>query len=193
MNTTASTTTTINMYHDNENNVENELITHNVNKKEETEQEEQECNEEEPEFVYDEALFNYSTPYVTEDELNFCKSCTIDPTLEGDEKNELNANIRREFMQELSKSYDPNNESDDEIGMLIKMRRLTETYATLFNKNVEQSPASQAIIEQCIMFIYKIKKRIREICEHIIMEDDVEIGNKLVHIIYCNRCETMFE
>jgi hypothetical protein len=187
-----NTTTTINM-NDNEHQDVNELITHNVNKKEET-GETEEYNEEEPEFVYDEALFNYSTPYVTEDELNFCKSCTIDPTFEGDEKNELNANIRREFMQELSKSYDPNNESDDEVGMLIKMRRLTETYATLFNKNVEHSPASQAIIEQCILFIYKIKKRIRDICEHIIMEDDVEIsGDKIVHIIYCNRCETMFE
>jgi hypothetical protein len=144
------------------------------------------------EVVYDEALFNYSTPYVTENELNFCKSCTIEP--DGDDKDELNANIRREFMQELSKSYDPNNESDDEVGMLIKMKRLTETYAVLFNKNVEQSPASQAIIEQCALFIYKIKKRIREICEHIIMEDDVEIsGDRFVHIIYCNRCETMFE
>ena len=146
----------------------------------------------ENEVVYDEALLNYSTPYVTEDELNFCKSCTIDVT--EDDSDGLNENIRREFMQELSKSYDPNNESDDEVGMLIKMKRLTETYATLFNKNVEKSPASQAIIEQCALFIYKIKKRIREICEHIIMEDDVEIsGDKIVHIIYCNRCETMFE
>lgn len=177
-----TTTATMNNENEADNEDENELI----NK--------EECNEEETEFVYDEALFNYSTPYVTEDELNFCKSCTIDPTSTGDEKNELNANIRREFMQELSKSYDPNNESDDEVGMLIKMRRLTEAYATLFNKNVEHSPASQAIIDQCVLFIYKIKKRIREICEHIIMEDDVEIsGDRVVHIIYCNRCETMFE
>jgi hypothetical protein len=187
MNTTMTTNTTMN---DNENEANNEDENELINKEEYNE----EGNEQEIEFVYDEALFNYSTPYVTEDELNFCKSCTIDPNVEGDETNELNANIRREFMQELSKSYDPNNESDDEIGMLIKMRRLTEAYATLFNKNVEHSPASQAIIEQCIMFIYKIKKRIREICEHIIMEDDVEIsGDKVVHIIYCNRCETMFE
>jgi hypothetical protein len=159
------------------------------------ENEDNEYNEEyddENVVVYDEALLNYSTPYVTEDELNFCKSCTIDPS--GDDTDGLNENIRREFMQELSKSYDPNNESDDEVGMLIKMKRLTETYATLFNKNVEKSPASQAIIEQCVLFIYKIKKRIREICEHIIMEDDVEIsGDRIVHIIYCNRCETMFK
>jgi hypothetical protein len=192
MNTSATTTTTTTMNNNDINDIneyENELINKEVNN-----EKEEEYNEEEPEFVYDEALFNYSTPYVTEDELNFCKSCTIDPNVEGDEKNELNANIRREFMQELSKSYDPNNESDDEVGMLIKMRRLTEAYATLFNKNVEHSPASQAIIEQCVLFIYKIKKRIRDICEHIIMEDDVEIsGDRMVHIIYCNRCETMFE
>jgi len=130
-------------------------------------------------------------PNASEDEINFCKSCSIE-SLEGSDP-VFNANIQKEFIKELSKSYDPNNESDDELGTLIKMKRLTETYSTLFYKNVSPTPASQAIIEQCNMFLHKIKQRIREICVHIITENDIEVDiNHFMHIVYCNRCETLF-
>jgi len=130
-------------------------------------------------------------PNASDDEINFCKSCSIE-SLEGSDP-VFNANIQKEFIKELSKSYDPNNESDDELGTLIKMKRLTETYSTLFYKNVSPTPASQAIIEQCNMFLLKIKQRIREICVHIITENDIEVDiNHFMHIVYCNRCETLF-
>ena len=113
-----------------------------------------------------------------------CKEC---------DDNSLNNDIIREFNQELSKSYNPNYETEDEIGTLIKMKRLTETYVTLFDRNVESSNASQSIISQCLLFIIKIKLRIKQICNHNIVEDDIDIDvEKSQHIIYCDRCETMF-
>jgi hypothetical protein len=110
------------------------------------------------------------------------------------DQSNMDEQFTREFNEELSKSYDPNNETDDEFGVLIKMKRLTETYVTLFSKNVESSPATEAIITQCLVFLLKIKSRIKQVCEHTIVEDDIDVGiDKCMHIIYCSRCETMFE
>jgi len=108
-------------------------------------------------------------------------------------REEMDATIQAEFDEELSKNYKPEDDTNDEIGTLIKIRRLTETYVTLFKKNVHPTPKARSIVEHCETFILKVKGRIREVCEHVIEEDDVEIGNdRIAHIIYCNRCETLF-
>jgi hypothetical protein len=113
-----------------------------------------------------------------------CKEC------DGDEAHN---EIVREFNAELSKSFNPEYVTDDEVGMLIKIKRLTETYVTLFNRNVEQTQASQSIIAQCLVLIVRIKLRLREICDHIIVEDDIDIDvDRSKHIVYCDRCETTF-
>lgn len=113
-----------------------------------------------------------------------CKECDDD---------EAHNEIVREFNAELSKSFNPEYVTDDEVGMLIKIKRLTETYVTLFNRNVEQTQASQSIIAQCLILIFRIKLRIKEICDHIIVEDDIDIDvDRSQHIIYCERCETTF-
>lgn len=113
-----------------------------------------------------------------------CKECDDD---------EAHNVIVREFNAELSKSFNPDYVTDDEVGMLIKIKRLTETYVTLFNRNVEQTQASQSIIAQCLVLIVRIKLRLREICHHIIVEDDIDIDvDRSKHIVYCDRCETTF-
>jgi hypothetical protein len=108
-------------------------------------------------------------------------------------KEEMDATIQAEFDAELLTRYNAEYDTEDETGTLIKIRRLTETYVALFKKNVELTPKSQSIIDHCEAFIKRVKDRIREVCEHTIEEDDIEIGlDRIAHIIYCNRCETMF-
>ena len=136
-----------------------------------------------------------SVSYISEEEIQFCNSCVIPEDenyirVEGVEH--INDIVNRDFAEELRKSYNPENETGDEVGRLIKMKRLTQTYVTLFNKNVELTPPALIIIGQCEQFISRIKNRIRELCSHTITEDDIEVGENIVHIIYCNRCETMF-
>ena len=108
-------------------------------------------------------------------------------------KEEMDITIQAEFDAELLTHYNEEYDTDDETGTLIKIKRLTETYVTLFKKNVKLTPKSQSIIEHCEAFIVKVKDRIREVCDHVIEEDDVEIGlDRIAHIVYCNRCETLF-
>jgi hypothetical protein len=133
--------------------------------------------------------------YISEEEIQFCNSCVLKDDencvrVEGQEN--INDIVNRDFFEELRKSYNPVNETGDELGRLIKMKRLTETYITLINKNVEKTPQIKSVIEQCEHFVLKIKSNIRELCTHIITEDDIEVGERIIHIIYCNRCETMF-
>lgn len=106
---------------------------------------------------------------------------------------EMYATIQAEFDAELLTRYNAEYDTEDETGTLIKIRKLTETYVALFKKNVVLTPKSQSIIDHCEEFILKVKDRIREVCEHTIEEDDVEVGiDRIVHIIYCNRCESLF-
>jgi len=128
-----------------------------------------------------------------------CNECsdtsTICPPCERvfDNKEEMYAIIQEEFNAELMTRYNAEYDTEDETGTLIKIRRLTETYVALFKKNVLLTPKTQSIIDHCEEFILKVKDRIREVCEHTIEEDDVEVGiDRIVHIIYCNRCETLF-
>jgi hypothetical protein len=108
-------------------------------------------------------------------------------------KEEMDTTIQAEFDAELLTHYNEEYDTDDETGTLIKIKRLTETYVTLFKKNVKHTPKSQSIIEHCEAFIARVKDRIRDVCDHVIEEDDVEIGlDRIAHIIYCNRCETLF-
>ena len=131
-----------------------------------------------------------------------CEPCNINSFAEESEgllervfatREEMDATIQAEFDEELSKNYKEEDDTNDEIGTLIKIRRLTQTYVTLFKKNVQPTPKARSIVEHCESFILKVKGRIREVCEHVIEEDDVEIGiDRIAHIVYCNRCETLF-
>lgn len=108
-------------------------------------------------------------------------------------KEEMDVIIQAEFDAELMSRYNAEYDTDDETGTLIKIKRLTETYVTLFKKNVKLTPKAQTIIDHCEAFIQKVSERIREVCEHVLEEDDVEVGmDRIVHIIYCNRCESIF-
>jgi len=108
-------------------------------------------------------------------------------------KEEMYAIIQEEFDAELLSRYKAEYDTEDETGTLIKIRKLTETYVALFKKNVALTPKAQSIVDHCEAFITKVKDRIREVCEHTIEEDDVEVGiDRIVHIIYCDRCETLF-
>ena len=134
-------------------------------------------------------------PYISEEEIQFCNSCVIpedDSYIRIEGVEHINDIVNRDFAEELRKSYNPDNETGGEVGRLIKMKRLTQTYVTLFNKNVEHTPTAAIVIKQCEEFIERIKNKIRELCSHIITEDDIEVGEKIVHIVYCDRCETMF-
>ena len=138
---------------------------------------------------------NTGSHYVSEEEMHFLNSCVLpedENYVKVDGVESINEIVRRDFVEELHKSYDPANEVGGELGKLIKIKRLSETYITLFSKNVEQTPAAISNIEQCKSFLLKVKARIREICPHVITEDDIEVGENIMHIIYCNRCETMF-
>jgi len=143
----------------------------------------------------EESACDSGTHYISEEEIHFLNSCAL-PEEENYVKingvESINEIVRRDFVEELHKSYDPANEVGGELGKLIKMKRLTETYLTLFNKNVELTPNALTIIDQCKTFLLKIKANIRELCTHVITEDDIEVGENIMHIIYCNRCETMF-
>lgn len=108
-------------------------------------------------------------------------------------KEEMDAVCQAEFNAEMLTRYNPEYDTEDETGTLIKIRRLTESYVALFKKNVALTPKSQSIIDHCEAFILRVKDRIREVCEHTIEEDDIEVGlDRIVHIVYCNRCETLF-
>ena len=107
-------------------------------------------------------------------------------------KEEMYAIIQEEFDAELKSRYNAKYDTEDETGALIKIRKLTETYVALFKKNVALTPKTQSIVDHCESFILKVKDRIREVCEHIIEDDDVEVGDRIVHITYCDRCETLF-
>jgi len=143
----------------------------------------------------EESESDHGTHYISEEEIHFLNSCVLpeeENYVKVDGVESVNEIVRRDFVEELHKSYDPANEVGGELGKLIKMKRLTETYLTLFNKNVELTPNALTIIDQCKTFVSKIKANIRELCTHVITEDDIEIGENIMHIIYCNRCETMF-
>jgi len=82
--------------------------------------------------------------------------------------------------------YDKEAETD----ALLKIKRLTEMYVTLLKKTVNHA---HPIVDHCETFIINIKSRIREACDHVIEEDDVEIGyERMAHVIFCIRCETLF-
>ena len=108
-------------------------------------------------------------------------------------REEMDTTIQSEFDAELLTHYNEEYDTDDETGTLIKIKQLTETYVTLLKKNVKLTPNAQSIIEPCEAFIVRVMDRIREVCDHVIEEDDIEIGlDRVAHIVYCNRCETMF-
>jgi hypothetical protein len=108
-------------------------------------------------------------------------------------RGEMDTTIQSEFDAELLTHYNEEYDTDDETGTLIKIKQLTETYVTLLKKNVKLTPNAQSIIEPCEAFIVRVMDRIREVCDHVIEEDDIEIGlDRVAHIVYCNRCETMF-
>ena len=91
---------------------------------------------------------------------NLCQPCEkVYATQE-----EMDIAIQAEFDAELSKHYNPADDTDDEIGTLIKIKRLTETYITLFKKNVKMTPKALSIIGCCESFILKVKDRKRDVC-----------------------------
>jgi hypothetical protein len=81
---------------------------------------------------------------------------------------------------------------EDEMQMLIEMKRLCKLYIDTRAELTPQHRSENPVIINAIKMLASVNQRISHFCSHIIDEDMIEVGGIIKRVRYCNICETNF-
>ena len=80
---------------------------------------------------------------------------------------------------------------EDEMSILFEMKRVCELYIDVSALTPPYSSENPVILN-AIKMLSSVKNRLSHFCQHTIVEDVIEMGEKTKIIYYCNKCETTF-
>lgn len=83
-----------------------------------------------------------------------------------------------------------------EVKMLLTLKQNIQSYlqfkVDIENKFVPSYPENP-VIQHCVKLLAEVKTRLGHICNHEIIDDDIDIDyDKTKRIYYCSKCETTF-
>ena len=81
---------------------------------------------------------------------------------------------------------------EDEIKMLIEIKRLCKLYIDTKSELTPQHRSENPVIINAIKMLSSVNERISHFCSHVIDEDMVEVGGIIKRVRYCNICSTNF-
>jgi len=77
---------------------------------------------------------------------------------------------------------------EEELEILAEMKKVCFLYLNHISNKNTMNP----IVNQTKQLCMSINSRLVHFCDHKIIEDLVEIGDKTKKVYYCSKCETTF-
>jgi hypothetical protein len=77
---------------------------------------------------------------------------------------------------------------EEELALLTEMKKMCVLYLNHTSNTKSDNPVVNHTKQLCM----SINSRLVHFCDHKIIEDIIEIGDKTKKIYYCSKCETTF-
>lgn len=82
---------------------------------------------------------------------------------------------------------------ESEVQLLLILKQNLQEYIQLKTNTTSSSFPENPVIQPSIRLLSEIKQRLGHICNHDIVEDDIDYDiDKTKRIYYCSKCETTF-
>ena len=81
---------------------------------------------------------------------------------------------------------------EDEIKMLFEMKRMCLLYIDIASDLTPNARSENLVILNAIKMLASVKDRLSHFCNHSIVEELIEVGDKIKRVRYCQHCETNF-
>ena len=78
----------------------------------------------------------------------------------------------------------------DDIKLLKEMKSIIQNY--LYLKEMEKNYTVNPVLRASNELIEKINDRLAHFCQHNIVKDIIEVGDKTKIVYYCDLCDTTF-
>lgn len=79
---------------------------------------------------------------------------------------------------------------EQDIHLLKEMKRIIQEY--IYLKESDQNYTINPVLNASTELIEKINDRLAHFCQHNIVKDIIEVGDKTKIVYYCDLCDTTF-
>ena len=79
-----------------------------------------------------------------------------------------------------------------EMQVLFEMKKMCKLYIDMKSDVSFPNRSENQVILNAIKMLESINQRLSHFCEHHIVEDLIEVGDKIKRVCYCKHCETNF-
>ena len=83
-----------------------------------------------------------------------------------------------------------------EVKMLLALKQTIQTYLQFKTQTEEKfipNYPENPVVQPCLKLLAEVKTRLGHICNHEIIDDDIDYDyDKTKRIYYCSKCETTF-